>query len=70
MSPCTEVEKRLAELARRSADTWPVAVQEHLAECPFCARAVWAQRIMQETVEGLLFERKLRRKRGRDDGRV
>ena len=70
MSPCTEVEKRLAELATLSGKNLPVEMQEHLAECSFCARAVWAQRIMQETVEGLLFERKLRSERGRDDGHV
>ncbi len=69
MSSCAEVARGLAELAALPLGELPPRVREHLGECAPCARAVWARRIMQETLEDLLAERGSR-ERGRDDGHV
>jgi hypothetical protein len=69
MSSCTQVANRLAELAALSLGELPPRVREHLGECASCARALWAQRIMQETLEDLLVQRR-RCERGRNDGHV
>ena len=69
MSLCAEVARGLAELAALPLAELPPRVREHLGECAPCARALWARRIMQETLADLLVERR-RGERGRDDGHV
>jgi hypothetical protein len=69
MSRCAEVARGLAELAALPLGELPPRVREHVGECASCARALWARRVMQETLADLLIERR-RGERGRDDGQV
>lgn len=58
MSSCRDIQNALTELAARRPEELPPVVRQHLAECAPCARAVWARRAMQETLERLLMQRK------------
>jgi anti-sigma factor RsiW len=52
MNTCGQVNKRLPDLASRPSAQLPAAIQQHLAACPSCDRAVAATRMLQGLLAG------------------